>query len=839
MPSEESLRQGGSPCSTMQRRSNTGLSVHAACDRQRVSLAIRQSRAVCGLTQREKFELSFELSCLARAVLAIHGLMSHGFHDYTVSSAFERFVDGVERALTELLSSPPCSTGGSQGLTRTVVPRSVSVEHSFPFRKDAYALTLLPGRDGEASSARLVTGYGAVDFVSHASKFHDWFLPGDCIVLEPESYSRRILTSAEYHTVISGVAVALDNLLPSDALGAHQLTIPVYVPRHDARRDACGGLRKVIFGEADDGRGLATGRKCTRTQWFECDSVHGRVDEASAWVGGLVQRLEMLAARLHGVDADRMRAAIDQMVDASLSGEDVATALAQRGIMCASKRTFHLYRKSGRSNGQGDGDARVDNEGSALAVTASDGDWDGAGMCWDRGMIWAPWVSQDDPVGGVEADVLEVDGSVGCGLERVERVEGVEESTSMPFAAAVASGIPGSQHVCLFAMDAGHTSDTGDRSFLPLQVEDVSRKFLRCLDVESLEEGDMHGFPVRPEVQSGRDGFAARLHACLRWYRMLRLHEMEEGQARGVHERLCMDDVLGNAWWVARAEELGVEVESAVAREDVAVILENAASSLDTWESRGLRAMDVVALYSATIPESLRGVLQVWKACVDVGMATQGHQDEGIGDMMLALEPSRAMIHIFIGLFRAALAVLAQSSSGIVRRQVNALRDCSERLLEDLVNITRNSSDIDASLSPLYGISNVLGCIEHTAAAAASLHQRLAGLPCGEEDMKSRIVEGLITNAIGHSPNVGHALLSDELEALVVADDQGDSIGLDGPVSIEHVIEIVGDSHDGVCATNVTDATKATVAAKAPTTRHRMYVSRLPSEVRIATSILR
>ncbi|MCP3882139.1 MAG: hypothetical protein GY701_27660, partial [Sulfitobacter sp.] len=191
---------------------------------------------------------------------------------------------------------------------------------------------------------------------------------------------------------------------------------------------------------------------------------------------------------------------------------------------------------------------------------------------------------------------------------------------------------------------------------------------------------------------------------------------------------LCMDDVLGNAWWVARAEELGVEVESAVAREDVAVILENAASSLDTWESRGLRAMDVVALYSATIPESLRGVLQVWKACVDVGMATQGHQDEGIGDMMHALEPSRAMIHIFIGLFRSALAVLAQSSSGIVRRQVNVLRDCSERLLEDLVNIARNSSDIDASLSPLYGISNVLGCIEHTAAAAASLHQRLTGL---------------------------------------------------------------------------------------------------------------
>ena len=93
-----------------------------------------------------------------------------------------------------------------------------------------------------------------------------------------------------------------------------------------------------------------------------------------------------------------------------------------------------------------------------------------------------------------------------------------------------------------------------------------------------------------------------------------------------------------------------------------------------------------------------------------------------------------------------------------------------------------------------------------------------------------------------HNRSNAHALLSDELEALVVADDQGDSIGLDGPVSIEHVIEVVGDSHDGVCATNVSDATKATdatVAAKALTTRHRMYVSRLPSEVRIATSILR
>jgi hypothetical protein len=91
--------------------------------------------------------------------------------------------------------------------------------------------------------------------------------------------------------VISAVAVALDNLVASGALGVEQLTIPVYVPRHDARRDACGGLRKVVAGEAGDGEGMRHGRPRMWTQWFECDSVHGRVEEASAWVGDLVRGL--------------------------------------------------------------------------------------------------------------------------------------------------------------------------------------------------------------------------------------------------------------------------------------------------------------------------------------------------------------------------------------------------------------------------------------------------------------------------------------------------------------------------------------------------------------------
>ncbi len=752
--------------------------------------------------------------------------MSHGFHDYTVSSAFERFVDGIERALTELLSSSSSSSspplgGGRQGPVRTV-PRSLSVAHSLPFRKDAYALTHLPGRDGEASLAGLMTGTTTADFVSHESKYHDWFLRRDCIVLEPESYSRRILTSEEYHTVVSAVAVALDNLLPSGVLGADQLTIPVYVPRHDARRDACGGLRKVMVGEAGGSRGHENSMRRMGTQWFECDSVHGRVDEASAWMGDLSRRLEMMAARLHGVDASRVRGAKEDVVEALISGEDAGLALVRRGVLCASKRTFHLYRKSVGM----DGSRKGEGEGNGHPLVGGVHDRDGA---WDRRTAWAPWVSQDDPVGGVEADLVDMDGSFGT--------EGMGESSSSAFAKAVAQSGSSLQHVSLFAMDAGHTTDTGNRSFLPLQVEDVPRTFLRCVDVEALEERAIYGFPVRPEMQSGRDGFASRLHACLRWYRLMRSQEHDEGRVNDSEKRVYVGDVLEDAWWIARAGELGVDVESAVAKDDVDVIVEDVITSLDDWKARSVCAMDVVSLYAATIPESLRGVLQVWKASLDAGVTTRGHLGEIRSDMQL-LVPSRAMVCIFIGLFRASLAVLEQSPSDTVRRQVKVLRNCSKRVLDDLADSSRNFNDVDASLSPLYGISNVLGCIEHTAAAAASLHQRLAGVEGGEEDVANRLVEGMIANAMRQTPNVGHKLLADELEALVGADDRGHAIGFDGPVSIEHVIEVVGEPQDTIHTADAADAADAADGAKAPATRHRMYVSRLPSELRVATSIV-
>ena len=759
--------------------------------------------------------------------------MAHGFQDYTVSSAFERFVDAIERAVTELL----CTSSGS---SHRRASRSVSVTHSLPFRNESYALTLLPGWAGEGWDGEgCLGGRKTPSIRSHEVKFQDWFLPGDCIVLEPESYSRRILTHEEYHTVISAVAVALDNLSSAGGLDLDALTVPVYVPRHDARRDACGGLRRVAMhrrfksngkhgedvGDVGDGprrrvgtdgssgtnqwngtneeggvRPVEGARLGLRTQWFECDSVHGRVGEASVWIGSLSRRLGLLTGRLQGGDADRVRGAMEEALEAG-AGEDVSLTLERRGILCASKRTFHVYRKTCC---MGERDVM----GGGLGVDGSYGDA-GRSRAWDHQMPWAPWVAEDDPVGGVEVDVIENDG-IGGG--------GEEDGMSLPFADAVRR----CASCCIFAMDAGHTTDTGSRSFLPLQVEEMPRKFLRCINVETLGDEAIYGFPVRPEMQSGRDGFAARLHACIRWYRLLIDHERSLEQDCGLSGGLRIEDALEDAWWIARADELGVAVEPAVAMEDVNDIIENATASLDLWETRHVSPVDVAALHATTIPESLRGVLQVWKAFMDeASRGGQFREGSDTGEMCVA---SRSMGRLIVGLFRAALAILGLSTSDIVRRQIAVLRAASEPVLQNLAHPSGSCVDIDSPMQALYGISNVLGCVERTAASAASLHQRLCAYDVKgvqERDVR-RLVEGMLSNAMRQCPNAGHLLDQDDIRTLVDAD-RGDSIGFDGPVSTEHVIEVLGDPDD---------------ADNAKMLHHRMYVNRLPNEVRIATAIL-
>ena len=702
--------------------------------------------------------------------------MSHGFHDYTQSSALERFIDGVERSLKELLSEETSASSTA---------RSVSLTHALPFRKDPYILTWLPGGSsiagatssplsgslpdsGSVSSAHGRAPWMATALVSHDVKYHDWFLPHACIIMEPDSYSRRILTNEEYHTLLSAVAVALDALAGSSIAETGALP-PVYLPRQDARRDASGGVRKVMLaGDDTEKNGKQTAS--TSTQWFDCDSVHGRVREVSAWVGDVGRRLELFAGRLHGTDRDRLC----RVAEAVREGEEVS--ICDEGVICCSKRTFHVYCKVNGTSRDG-----RQPEGREQPR-------------WDAQMAWAPWVMQDDPVGGVEVDMVEADG--------VAVAHEIDPLSETPFSDTVS--VPNTRRsLRIYAMDAEHAPDTGTRSFLPLQVVDVSRKFLRCVDVESLDEQAVRGFPVRPCVQSGGAGFAARLHVCLRWYRLLREHERDAVD-------LSIEDVIDESWWVARADELGVDIEPPIAPDDVTQIVESVLGSSDAWDARGVPVIDVLSLHATTIPDSLRGVMQVWSAFANL-------------ESLPTMGASEAMGRMIIGLFRAACATLRQCKSDIVRRQVAALRAASESVLRKFLELqVTGSVDCgtanEADMAPMYGISNVLGCIEHASAAVASLRQRLDGL---EAQTINRLVDGMLSNAMRSCPNAGFLLTEEDVNALVCADRSG-AVGLDGPVSIEHVVEV----HDR------NDSSRACV-----TPRHRMYISRLPNEVRIATTI--
>jgi len=527
----------------------------------------------------------------------------------------------------------------------------------------------------------------------------------------------------------------------------------------------------------------------------------------------------MFAGRLEGAGRDRVRRAAEAVRDCEAAGEPgIGPGLEREGVVCSSKRTYHVYRKAFVADGAGcPRDAHdVDQTQGRLQRE------------WDAGMAWAPWVAQDDPVGGIEVDVIGNDA-----LEDTRLALGPGDcadstaSSSSPFADAVLEAER--NHVRrayrIYAMDAEHTTDTGNRSFLPLQVADVSRKFLRCVDVESLDREAVCAFPVRPGVQSGRDGFAARLHACIRWYRIFLEHELErEGEDQRVDREndndadnadgrgaLTIEDVLVESWWVARADELGVDVEPPVAADDVQHIIQNVVASQEAWDARGVSLIDVAALHATAIPDALRGVMQVWKAFAD-------------SEALPTMGPREAMGRMIAGLFRSACAILRQSQSERVRRQVDALRCHSDPVLRDLVDrASAAAKSSGADVSPVYGVSNVLGCIEHTAAAASSLYQRLEGL---DARVAQTIVEGMLSNATMDSPNVGCPLADEDVDDLACADcDKGGPVGLDGPVSIEHVIEV----------NDVTASGRGMVTGGAP--RHRMYVNRLPNEVRVATSV--
>ena len=830
-----------------------------------------------------------------------------GFQDYTVSSTFERFVSDLEGCIAAAMSSSMSKSGGIHCSTTIAKKHECfNLSHGFPFRREKYLLTWVPFDERHTMSQ-----YPGV-------KFHTWFTPEDCFVLEPDSYSRRILSEQEYHTILSAVSVALNNL---KAHGSCPCECPIFIPIFDALRDAYGGIR--IRGNC--------------VQRFQCDSLHGRVHVASEHLGELRHRLEMMSVLLRDYDAEY-----------SAICEDAVDHGVIDGLSCVTTMTYQLYNNS---NGDGHDGGAVDTD---MVASSS---------------LWAPWAHQDDPVGGVEVDVVYND------WENQNTADILDGSSSI---------VNGSPCVwVLHAMDVDHAPDTGERSFLPLQVVDVSRKFLQLVDVCSLQQDEMLSFPVKPTVQSGKESFSSMLHQMMRWRLVV-----QEDDVGGT----CMDDLTMDDWWIGHVYEIEVDLD------DIERIVENVLGNDETHHAqddehvgRSCRPGSLFERFvlHATIPDSLRGIAQLWKSflrklrheywereeciphvtdsCLESSMMScnvarglgmlnycialvrrkkddsgsssikygdhRGRLDisllerpdvkitvpvtwtipegalvwlggvddaDSVGDRaavyrnmlksdmeafkavndgctfadfirwysprdwneseqrlskrmagdstwiktwimatptpacqqeslfdpvkkgeqvlhyLETIHPEVLLSQMCVCLFSASCCIIRRAQSQVVRQQIAALTRVAHTVFDfESIHQLRVDSTGEAGkrVSNVLGLVNTLSCIECTAAAAMSLHQRLGGI---DGALREKIVDGMIISAISNAS--GCTLEASEAEILA---DAHPGVSFDGPIAIEHRIDISDPSDENENEMPL----------------HRLFINRLPRELRTATCI--
>jgi len=101
----------------------------------------------------------------------------------------------------------------------------------------------------------------------------------------------------------------------------------------------------------------------------------------------------------------------------------------------------------------------------------------------------------------------------------------------------------------LIAMDSDHEPDVGGRSFLPLQVIEVQRRFLECIDISQFPDVQLLRCPFMKGKQSGRDSLCAKLHNLLKWYKI-------------VCHADTISSLLYDEWWIENAEYFAIGLDS-------------------------------------------------------------------------------------------------------------------------------------------------------------------------------------------------------------------------------------------------------------------------------------
>jgi hypothetical protein len=328
------------------------------------------------------------------------------------------------------------------------------LNHTLPFRSERYTCTLYQ----TAQNAK-----------NPPFKLQEWFGPGLCVVISPESYSGRVLNEDEARTLLSAGAIALSHLNLSDC--------PVFIPIHDALRDAWKGLS------------LTSPNFLLRR--FESDSIHGgRVAvselgfDPAAQFRLLASRLRSSANRARKEDYTNFLEEIASSLTSSLTSFDPPDSqnsqrffqaleravVAHRSDSSLSNTSRHYYvvTEGPEANCVEGGENGEETYYDARETTAGSGDGEDQELLfmssWDATAAWAPWASYPDPIGSLEVEIVRT-------MTFSPSYQGNSQLTEWN----------------LSVMRTGYIPDDGHRPLILMQSVDQSRQFLE-LEIDSKPE---------------------------------------------------------------------------------------------------------------------------------------------------------------------------------------------------------------------------------------------------------------------------------------------------------------------------------------------------------------
>ena len=380
------------------------------------------------------------------------------------------------------------------------LPFAAEITHKFPFRTESYSVILHQCRDVTRGVDEHNITWPLED---RNHKLQEWFLNAPCLELVPNSHSGRVLDPEEMSTLLSAASAALSHL---------QLPWRIFVPVHDALRDAYWGisLDRICFQNSVNSESFSPwGCHLLR---FESDSVHGR---SIPWEYTIPSSLlSLFASRMH------FRAPIAASIckDMSLSilnfddsvdiTEEEMQDFSEKCKIAGLARIIHATRRCYQLPLPPTVSSEMACEKESYGVEppmksleeSSSGDLELVIDTWDEDAPWRPWAAENDSIGGLELDALWIRplpqklSKIAKEEQKLREMTGNAEFYTSSHgerdqneSELVDFQNPSTASAWRLAMvPEGYVPDTGRRGILVLQAVDHRRQFLHLQSVRSM-----------------------------------------------------------------------------------------------------------------------------------------------------------------------------------------------------------------------------------------------------------------------------------------------------------------------------------------------------------------